>query len=698
MSSECTPMSPGCRVMSPGCLALAFGVALALAASAAGQVPAPAPGYDPNPKVVRQGLTEIFRRRPYVHTRTMDALAKEGTCPGELLIYNDVDTGAEVWRLTWRTGYNTIHSHINRTPWTADGSLLGFRSDRGMPGVWKRAETGRGDPHPYLMQPDGSSFKLFGPTAPGFTTVYGRWLSWDKRDPDVCYWPTHAALYRTVATREGVKVEKVVDLPNADRRKDILANLSESNLILIKDRNSSDYRGEVYVVDPAEGKIIHRYEWGLGLEWPKHDVAMEFGFHDCTFRRNTENTYVINYGPGGSVGESLFFEIPLDGDRRKVKICYPNAADPNIPYYSHPAWSATGKFVAYFGCEEFGPEERNPGLHVRDHDARKPIVRLIDGWVGGHIAWDGYDEDWLAAAVGSRHVPEWDGWIAHAHIPTGRAEKLTRHHSRENGGQSNYAAYARPAQSPDGTKCLFHSTMLQTTDQSMDLYIAVSHRPAPPTVTGMRHQELEREDGGVIVEGVLAWKPPKMHREIKAYCVYRRRQGETAWNIWNIVGKDRREVSVPFPEAQGADYCVTSIEHSGLESSRTSAVGRVKGADYEVVDKAGLTGWDKTPPEPPADLKVEATQAGPKLTWRHSTSKDVRYVNVYFSATGVPAPVQANRIASVIRRAEDPTGLVPLFPSNEYIDWSAPEGVRGTYAVTAVDRQGNESAAGRAAE
>ncbi|MDH7571340.1 MAG: hypothetical protein QHJ73_17315, partial [Armatimonadota bacterium] len=62
-----------------------------------------------------------------------------------------------------------------------------------------------------------------------------------------------------------------------------------------------------------------------------------------------------------------------------------------------------------------------------------------------------------------------------------------------------------------------------------------------------------------------------------------------------------------------------------------------------------------------------------------SPSPDVRHYHVYFSADARPKPVQARRVVS------------PPRSCTSYLDWTAPRGGRGWYALTAVDRQGNES-------
>ena len=634
-------------------------------------------------QTIYQGLDAVFARRDRLAAKTMDPLAQNGVCQTERLIFRDTETGAEVWRLTFDPSMSLIHSHINRSPWNCDGSLLLIRSDRGMPGIWKRKETGRGDPHFYVMQPDGSSFELFRARAPEGkwgTNLNGRHAVWDRTDPRRTYWVTNQSLYAADITAEGVKTTKLSALPHPERRKTIFSYPSENNILMIKDLNSREVAGELYFVDlrkrPGQEGFFFRYPWAFKVEHPKHKQETEFGFHDIYFRRNAADSYIFNFGSSGSVGEALFFEAPLRLDRSKIKICYPDDKL-KIPYYSHPAWNHDGRLVSYFGCEEPGPAELNPGWHVRDHDARKDVSRLIPGWVGGHIAWDGYDEEWIFAALSSeRFKPEWHGWIAHAYIPDGKAHKLVKHYSRLNGGKNNYAAIARPAQSPDGTKCLYHSTMLHTDDQTMDLYVAVSHRPAPPLELSVAAVPDEPNDAK------LTWTPPRMHREVRGYHVYRslRADGDFA-EISQSKAPSTEFIDTKLDAETSYHYFVTSEEHCGLESETTSPVVKFGPAGGKAEVLKPLRSWDTVAPSPPQELTCLAQEDGTiLLSWALPRSSDLRYYNIYYSSEKSPEPTQSRRVAS------------PGKLDTTYIDWGFdPEAKQHCYAITAVDRQGNES-------
>lgn len=88
------------------------------------------------------------------------------------------------------------------------------------------------------------------------------------------------------------------------------------------------------------------------------------------------------------------------------------------------------------------------------------------------------------------------------------------------------------------------------------------------------------------------------------------------------------------------------------------------------------------PPQPVEGLRVENVQArANRLTWTPATAPGLAYYHVYAAREPFHAPQQCLRIGS------------PTEP--ELIDWGLRAGTTYHYAVTAVDRQGNESPLGR---
>ena len=99
---------------------------------------------------------------------------------------------------------------------------------------------------------------------------------------------------------------------------------------------------------------------------------------------------------------------------------------------------------------------------------------------------------------------------------------------------------------------------------------------------------------------------------------------------------------------------------------------------------SGRNATDATPPPVPTDLT--ATPDGPfvaTLTWTASEARDLHHYNLYVGDEPGFAPSQATLIASPDRP--------------RYVDWQVDPKRRQVYKLTAVDRQGNESAPSAAA-
>jgi len=232
-------------------------------------------------------------------------------------------------------------------------------------------------------------------------------------------------------------------------------------------------------------------------------------------------------------------------------------------------------------------------------------------------------------------------------------------------------------QSPDGTKCWYHSSMLMPDNKSAGSYVAVFRRPYAPTSLAAK---------GTPAGVELSWTPHALRREVKGYHVYRGdAKGENFAALTMAPVAGTAYVDKTAKPGTPCTYMVTSEEWSRLESTVSSPVilvtGQNNGASGQPLREAGLSGWDKTPPEPPADLTLE--KAGPgqyRLTWKASPAADLRHYNLYASSQGRPAIEQKRLLVS------------PPAGETAYLDWTAPVTGAVHYALVAADRQGNLSA------
>ena len=176
--------------------------------------------------------------------------------------------------------------------------------------------------------------------------------------------------------------------------------------------------------------------------------------------------------------------------------------------------------------------------------------------------------------------------------------------------------------------------------------------------------------------GTLSWTPHKLSYEVKGYLLYRKEGA--AWEPLDCLYTGTRTlIGTSASLIRDGTYMLTSLEWSGLESDTSSPTITIPSG----TKGPAVTKWDKTPPPAVAGFTVAMEAQGQyRLKWEKNPAGDLRYYNLYFSDKGKPAVSQKRLISS------------PQETVTEYLDWTAPtDAAQVFYAITAVDRQGNES-------
>ena len=626
---------------------------------------------DITPPVVYQNLTELFARKAYTNTKPTSLLYTTSNrfFEPEFCIFRDSQYGTEIWRLANDPDATQHHCHINRSPWNSNGSKMGFMTYRYIPGFYY----GPGDFRLLMISADADTQRVVVPQNHAGIVDYINQVNWDRNDPNVMWFAYFDGLYRTdVGNNDATSLFQA--LPNTDRRKGIFSYQSEQNQIMVKEVNSESYILNLYFVDPSKpaGNRLTYYPVNFGITGVScHQQSEEWHIHDIYFRRNADTTYVMNYGPAGDVGEYCFFEVPYSGSKARIELCYPDASR-GIPYYSHPAWNHDGTRVAYIGESSAGANDY--GIHVREHDTRTHLVTLTRQATSAHLAWDGYDNEWIIASTGV-----WMGSeekLLKMNTVNATCTPFVNPYSEINGTATTYCAQPRPAQSPDATKVLYTSTMLQKSDSKPEIYVAVARRPYPPRNVSA--------SGSTSV--TLSWQAHSISREIMGYHVYRSTGTDAAFvEVTDAAVNATTYTDNSVTVGQTYYYGVTNEEFSGLESDELSDVLKVEvtqtGVRASLHRAQGLKGWDNTAPAQVSDFSMQQIAPGQyRLRWQAPPDRDVRYYNIYYSVAGTPVPSPQRLIASAPKS------------TLTYLDWLARTDASPYYAVTAVDRAGNESA------
>jgi hypothetical protein len=589
----------------------------------------------------------------------------------------------------------------------------------------------------------------------------GKYLAWDRFNPNLFYvvsyddtnytdGAVHSNVY-SVDISKNFQMTKIVSLPvpttaaptvgvdpvtNIPLRRQIQSYVSENDLLMVEDVNpptnasgTPDYIPVIYMVDVnpnhgTYGTIVYSYPINFNVVGPtcpalpglgcvSYPVSDDFHFHDLYFQRDAGDHFIFNFGPLGDVGESLFWQASADG--KTLNVMYPDPL--GTPFLGHPAWNFDGTQVAYGGYDTVANSGSNTGSGnwIR---STGPDTRLTDGAVVGnastlgvgHQGWDGYDPHFIVFDGYSTAAPHQVGpagdamWSEMSADPTSMSGTFR---VLVNDGMRNVEEVANgtepgilfgPTQSPDGTKMIFAKAWSLTTATPTDDFLAVDHRPLPPTLSAT-------SSGGTVTLTITP-NAVHSHREVAGYHVYRSTDAKTFSEV-RAAGNTAAYHSFPadpvnpatFTDSPAAGstyyYAVTAQEFSGLESDQLSNI--VSAASDGTVNNAfaatGTKGWATTPPQPPAGLQAcrMATPSGSlgvewKLTWTASPSTSLRYYNIYYSGGGIPN-IQAGDWVTLQHYLIDS----PAATETSYIYWQANPSDVPAFGILAVDRQDQAS-------
>jgi len=612
--------------------------------------------------VVHQRLDEATSRigrlasKPY-----LDLIeANKGFYQSEVIIFKDVESGNEVWSLT-REACTDLANIERRTAWSCDGKHISFIGNMAFLDInTGKIRRRRWAGYNYIANADGSKRRRLWAAADGRQRSFqDKFNNWDAKRPGVLYYPDKDQLWR-VTLGESVtdnKAELIYTFPNADNK--IIQEISDENFMLVEEMGEEP---NCYVInlnrDPADKYFCLTYKLG-GM------------IHPGSFRfKRSKRIVTGGYERGQSVKGSVRLTFK---DEKALKPTTRGLRDPFTKNrrMGHLWYGAPDDRVGFFGSYE-----GKSGLYLQFPG--KPAV-MVAHVPDGHVTWCSHDPEWFFAAVGPGRGHYKDQQYVRKLLACNADGKtikvICRPWDRSRGTDGGYDKYPRPNQSPDATKCWFHSDMLMPTNRLTGSYIAVFRRPYPPT-------ELTVKTGpGVELE----WKLHALSYEVKGCHVYRSEDaGKTFDEVSDrpVVGQSYKDTSAQC----GKDYvyAVTCEEWSRLESDITSPTVTVSvdqsGKAEATATGKGVTGWDTTPPAKVSGFTATRDSDGMiKLSWKANTTGDLRYYNVYASSTSKPEAAQERLLVS------------PPHDETSYIDWTAPMDGPVHYAITAIDRQGNES-------
>ena len=732
------------------CTMIAFAVASAnLGASEHPPYPDPVPHDAINqPYRVCQDLEELTARINNLYRKPYHKiLDPQGSMQPETIFFKDLASGHEVVCITRELCTDIVHGDLGRPAWTCDGAKILFMGTRGYRDPDGSFKMTPWPGHKYIMNADYSAQRALmvqykntnldkdGKEVLRSAGIYGKYNTLDRQNPKYSYYAINDKFWR-VTISDDDSSDHVAELlcTLATKNNKFIQDMSEDGKVLIQDSNAERdkqtgkpaYMPEIHLIDVNKKSgepgfyCHHPFDYGLqpvadGKGKVIHEAANNFQFHSLTFGKDSRSI-CFNYGPMTDVGEPMTWTLDssngLDGTPSHGQVDSGAGVNPWGQYESHGKMIGGGSTLGlYFSGPAkltMGDEKESGGwgIWLRDYADDKTPPRFITIGPGGHIA-GGESKNpniWAAhISAGWREKVKESDAIVWGRTTEATASVLCFTYSDVRGGTKTdratgkivwsgpnnndyrpYSSIPRPLLSPDGTKLLFHSSMLQPSEDWVGMYVAAIQRPAPPV-------NLKLTGNAKSVQ--LEWQAPPVSHETKCYHVYRGLENENGRSLIELASLPAREkdgkslthyTDVSAQAGQSYTYALTSEEWSGLESDCTSNALKVKltAEDVSAETAPALKGWDLLPPEPVNAFKAtkEPDEDGQfRLNWRAAPEKDLRYYKIYFSTRGQPEINQKRLIAS------------PLASMTSYLDWSAPIGTDVFYAITAVNRQGNES-------
>jgi hypothetical protein len=148
-----------------------------------------------------------------------------------------------------------------------------------------------------------------------------------------------------------------------------------------------------------------------------------------------------------------------------------------------------------------------------------------------------------------------------------------------------------------------------------------------------------------------------------------------SFRVYRRTGSDRFAPVANVPQPSWTDSGAEFGKHYVYQVQTTVKLPNNTEAESEVSDEAGITPEDRFPPAVPAGLNAATAPNSIEISWEGNTEPDLAGYRVYRSTGASPF---------------EKLGEMVTIPS--YSDRTAEHGKTYRYAVSAIDKSGNESA------
>ncbi|OGV74351.1 MAG: hypothetical protein A3K19_27370 [Lentisphaerae bacterium RIFOXYB12_FULL_65_16] len=156
-------------------------------------------------------LEQLAARRPF---KPYVPLVTDDRMQAERVIFRDTATGAWLWRLAHTPGGSTRHHYMEASPWNCDGSVVLLNS------------SDRGRKSNVLLAADGATAQVLPSTG---------WFAWDRQDRNVFYYCRRADGGKSAACRYSVETRQETVLRNFDGETSAWRISEDNKYLLIRE-------------------------------------------------------------------------------------------------------------------------------------------------------------------------------------------------------------------------------------------------------------------------------------------------------------------------------------------------------------------------------------------------------------------------------------------------------------------------------
>jgi len=738
-----------------------------------------------------ENLDEAVARKARIATASCSSTLLENSSTGiwqaETLFYTDTATGNEVWKITNTSAVENSTQDIGNPQWSANGKWVSFASRRSTAkfntygsNIWMLAGT------------DGSKLQS-AYNASSRSASWVAYFNWNPAKSDVFYGPG------SNATAEGTDLKGIyyhtLDANGVISKSKILTVSSATNTRLSAKKSIAPDGSKLYVKDNYGSKVWVAsltgtpsfdtpntgYDETLNIDTYWGGVSSWSGYHDqyLSGASNGVDGLWLNFMPEGTVNGPWWRSrltgtgadsAPTHTQDRTAPYNWGGELEPLMtigvsgveadPWALDSDVNTNSHYPSHFVSDRWGRYIINGkfsqapiGANIWDSRIKNDVVTFTTIPYTQHHDWSAWS-DWSISSSASVANDYPAMVIVTQDYKNSNSQKsVAAAHVRYNETTpTTYNSLARPSQSPDGTKAMFHSTFLNSIDNAIQLFWTVAYYPYPPEIksaakngsnvrltwdfnqgTSCANQSTNSTRIGPTPNlttprtyATRGWPHEKLDcppspREIDKFRVW----VSTDNNVWSPLGTTTynncrgnnecgmwTETAWTYDIAQPVNstryYAVSSLEHSGLESHTLSNVWKVTvdtngGITQQTqqgaypAEPGGKSNFYTTKPGSPNAVvfthkQAPATAAGQyTITWNAPADRSmIRYYNIYAADGTVPSPMQQSKIAS-IPASSDYSGT----GAYKYVDWLGNVDGSTKYVITSVDFQGNESAVAR---